>query len=62
MNGFHVAGDVGPKPEALGAIVTQPFTLHLAETHAKEVILHVNLRKSNRRSQGANSVGHITKL
>jgi hypothetical protein len=35
MNGFHVAADVGPKPEALGALVEQPFTLFTAEPHTK---------------------------
>ena len=35
MNGFHVAADVDPKLEALGAIVTQPFTLFSAEPHTK---------------------------
>jgi hypothetical protein len=36
MNGFHVAADVGPKAEVLGAIATQPLTLFTAETHGKE--------------------------
>jgi len=35
MNGFHVAADVGPKPETLGAIVTQSFTVFTAESHAE---------------------------
>jgi len=35
MNGFHVAAGVDPKPEALGAIATQPLTLFAAETHTK---------------------------
>jgi hypothetical protein len=35
MNGFRVAADVGPKREALGAIVTQSFTLFTAEPHTK---------------------------
>jgi len=35
MNGFHVAADVGPMPEALGALVTQAFTLFTAEPHTK---------------------------
>jgi hypothetical protein len=35
MNGFHVTADVDPKPEALGAIVTQSFTLITAEPHTK---------------------------
>jgi hypothetical protein len=35
MNGFHLAADVGPKPEALGALVTQPLTLITEEPHTK---------------------------
>jgi hypothetical protein len=35
MNGLHVAADVDPKPEALGALVTQAFTLFAAEPHTK---------------------------
>jgi hypothetical protein len=35
MNGFHIAAGVGPKSEALGAIVTQPLTLFSAEPHTK---------------------------
>ena len=31
MNGFHVAADVGPKPEALGAFATLPLTAETAE-------------------------------
>jgi len=36
MNGFNVAAYVGPKPEALGAVLTQPLTPRTAETHSKE--------------------------
>ena len=35
MNGFQVAADVGPMPEALGVLVTQAFTLFAAKPHAK---------------------------
>jgi hypothetical protein len=35
MNGFDVSAGVGPKPEALGAIVTQPVTLFSAEPRTK---------------------------
>jgi hypothetical protein len=36
MNGFHVAAGVGPKPEVLGAIVTQSFTTFIAEPHTRQ--------------------------
>jgi hypothetical protein len=35
MNGFHGAANVSPKPEALGAMVTQSFTLFTAKPHTK---------------------------
>jgi hypothetical protein len=35
MIDFHVAVGVGPKPEALGAIGTQAFTLFTAEPRTK---------------------------
>jgi hypothetical protein len=35
MNACHVSADVGPKPEALGALVTQAFTVFTAEPHTK---------------------------
>jgi hypothetical protein len=35
MNGFPVATDAPPKPEALGAVVTQPLTLRTAEPHTE---------------------------
>jgi hypothetical protein len=33
---FHVAASAGPKLEAQGAIVTQPFTVHREETCNKQ--------------------------
>lgn len=35
MKDFHVTAGVDPKLEALGAIVTQPLTVHPAEIHNK---------------------------
>ncbi len=43
MNGFHVAAYVGPKPEALGAIATQPLTLSKAKQSTEALILHAKL-------------------
>jgi hypothetical protein len=43
MNGNDVAAYVGPKPESLGAIVTQPLTLLSAERAAEIKILHAKL-------------------
>jgi hypothetical protein len=36
MNGFHVAAGVGPKLEALGAIVPQSLAIFLAEPHTRQ--------------------------
>jgi hypothetical protein len=54
LNGILVAADVGPKPEALGAFVTQPLTLLTSESHTEELfymqIFESPLEDANRAS------------